>query len=177
MEIQLDKVFKFIFLFLALMSVKGQKYSEINFFDKKYSTSYSLDANLQMPTKTFYSHKIGEFTVYYIGKTDELKKSWYNFDSKNGLSYEESPDDKYLNKLDKLIANKLNKKGNLYNIFAEYTESKFIKNVDNELFYKYPLVKKIYKYNRIKNKWLFIRECNISSGNENTLSIDFFNVL
>jgi hypothetical protein len=48
------------------------KLVDINFFDKKHHTTYSLDTNNQIPTKSFYEKKVGYFNIYYLGNTTVL---------------------------------------------------------------------------------------------------------
>lgn len=188
---QLNKTLKMLLVFLLFVMCKGQNDKSpiqqekkenhetlnINFLDKKYFTSYSLDANNQMPIMSYYDNKIGQFTLYYIGKSEEIQKSWMNFDSKNGLSYEEEPDEKYLKNLNKLISKNLNSNINNYNIIADYIPSKYIHNKADELIYSYPLVKKYYQYDSKNKAWKFLKEYNITTDNENVTTIDFLKQL
>lgn len=191
METKLSKLLKILFITIFFISCKGQnekqqdkvdtsnkvkvEFHNINFFDKKYNATYSLDANNQIPIKSFYDNKTGQFNIFYLGKTKEIQQSWYNFDAKNGLSYEESPDEKYLMNLDKLIDKKLNTNIDDYYIFADYIIPKYIKEKNGELIHTYPLIKKYYLFNN--GKWSLIKEVKILSGNENVTTIDFLNEL
>lgn len=191
MKTKLSKFLKIFFITLFFISCKGQnekqqdkvdssnkvttEFHDINFFDKKYNATYSLDANNQIPVKSFYDNKTGQFTIFYLGKNKELQQSWYNFDAKNGLSYEESPDEKYLMNLDKLIDKKLNTNSNDYYIVTDYILPKYIKEKDGELTYTYPLIKKYYLLNN--GKWSLIKEIKILSDDKNVTTIDFLNQL
>ena len=187
MEIQLNKIFKILWLLLFFITCKGQddkptkqqekkhtKENKIDFLDKKYFSLYSLDANNKIPTMSYYDKKIGQFTLYYLGKNKELQQLWDNFDSKNNLTYEEAPDENYYNNLNKLISQKLNISN--YDIFSEYITPQYLKIEKDELLYSYPLIKKIYKYQKENHKWLLIKEEKIVS-NTNIITLNYLNKL
>lgn len=178
MEMQLQKISRLLIILFLFVQCKGQndqpvknttkikdeKIADINFLDAKYKSFYTLDAENEMPVMSYNDEKVGQFTVYYVGKTKELQDLWKNFDSKIGLFYEDSPDEKYLTSLNKAITYNLIVKD--YEIFVAFILPKFIKIQNSELIYNYPYQRQIFKLNKKTNKWLLIKEDYVKTGED-----------
>lgn len=173
MGIQLNKFFLIILVLFS--SCKGDvqenyavskktrqtvKTASINFFDKKYTTQYTMIVDESTPAdhpiKTFLDCTKSYFTIHYIPKNQELEKYWMNEYFKN-----KDFDNINFEKESKEIGKKINESSKDYAIFCYYIPSKFLKSnagcSSESVYLDDKTIANIFYYNNQENKWESIK--------------------
>lgn len=139
---------------------KNANQQEINFFDKKYASDYTMIVDestlADHPIQTFLDCKGSYFTIHYIPKNQELKDYWnqeyfQNHNMDNIDSEKES----------KEIEAKIKANISGYAIFCYYIPAKYIESNNGctieSAYLNEKTVANIYYYNSQSKNWQFIK--------------------
>ncbi|MEC5395840.1 hypothetical protein [Bergeyella sp. RCAD1439] len=137
-------------------SVTDSTQNQIDFFDKKYFTEYSLVVDestlADHPIQTFLDCNDGYFTIHYIPKSPELRVFWSE-DYLNTYDIDKLDFEKESIKIEKKIKSNLND----YAIFCYYVPSRFLRTnsicSEESVYLDDETNAKIYYYNSQDKKW------------------------
>ena len=146
---------------IALHHGNQKKTQAINFFDKKYTSEYSMiidESSLSdHPLQTFLDCKDSYFTIHYIPKKQELKDFW-NIQYFQNRNMDNIDFEKESREIEKKIKNNFND----YAIFCYYIPSKYIESsngcTEESAFLAKNTIAKVYYYNNQSKIWQLLKQ-------------------